>query len=65
MTRAEIMALMGLKDRKHFGQDYLQPALEINLVEMTIPDKPRSVNQKYRLTPLGQALRTQSNEQKT
>lgn len=31
--------------------------LQVELIEMTIPDKPRSCLQKYRLTPLGkQAL---------
>jgi ATP-dependent DNA helicase RecG len=34
----------------------LNPALEAGLVEMTLPDKPRSGKQKYRLTPKGRAL---------
>lgn len=44
------MALLQLKDDKHFRQLYLIPAIEQGLIEMTIPDKPRSRNQKYRLT---------------
>jgi ATP-dependent DNA helicase RecG len=28
----------------------------MELIEMTIPDKPRSKNQKYRLTAKGQAV---------
>lgn len=31
----------------------LTPALDAGLVEMTIPDKPRSSKQKYRLTEEG------------
>lgn len=55
-SRAEIMATLGLKDRMHFAKEYLQPALKADLVEMTIPDKPKSVKQKYRLTASGRAL---------
>ena len=58
MTRTELMDILSLKDRKHFNKDYLQPALEARLVEMTISDKPRSVKQKCRLTDLGRKLVT-------
>ena len=55
MTRQELMDLAGLKDRKHFTDAYLQPALESGLLEMTIGDKPQSSKQRYRLTAQGQA----------
>ncbi len=54
-ARQELMVLLGLSDRKHFVEAYLMPALQAELVEMTIPDKPQSSMQKYRLTSLGRA----------
>ena len=53
MSRSELMEKLRLKDRRHFGLDYLQPAFAAGLIEMTIPDKPRSSKQKYRLTEKG------------
>ena len=53
MNRKELMEAIGLKDVKHFTQYYLQPALLAGLLEMTIPDKPKSKNQSYRLTEKG------------
>lgn len=53
-SRKELQALLGLKDPDHFRMAYLQPALEAGLIEMTIPDKPKSRLQRYRLTTRGQ-----------
>lgn len=53
MTRAEIQDALQLRDRKSFRELYLTPALSQGLVEMTIPDKPNSRLQKYRLTSKG------------
>jgi hypothetical protein len=50
MTRSELQELLALKDRKSFNERYLQPALSAGVIEMTIPDKPSSRLQKYRLT---------------
>jgi hypothetical protein len=47
---------LGLKDDEHFRKAYLLPALEAGLVEMAIPDKPRSSKQKYRLTDKGRQV---------
>jgi ATP-dependent DNA helicase RecG len=55
-ARQELMDALGLKDRKHFGDVYLQPALEAGVLEMTIPDKPQSSKQRYRLTEQGRAV---------
>jgi len=52
MGRDELQAALDLKDRKSFRDLYLQPALEAGLIQMTIPDKPNSRLQGYRLTPV-------------
>ncbi len=49
-SRQEMMEFMGLVNRKHFSNHYLQPLLKEGLLEMTIPDKPQSKNQKYHTT---------------
>ena len=55
MKRQEMQASLGLKHDEHFRQAYLVPALSAGLIEMTIPDKPKSRLQKYRLTDKGRA----------
>jgi len=45
-----------LKHRDNFTDKYLKPALEAGFIEMTIPEKPRSSNQKYRLTIKGKLI---------
>ena len=56
MSRTELMSKLGLKDEKHFRQQYLQVAVSRGVIEMIIPDKPTSRLQKYRRTPLGEVL---------
>ncbi len=56
MSRREIQQKLALRDEKHFREFYLQPAMVAGLIEMTIPDKPTSRLQKYRLTPKGRLL---------
>jgi ATP-dependent DNA helicase RecG len=56
MTRDAIQKAIGIKDRKDFRRRYLHPALSAGLLEMTVPDKPNSRLQKYRLTEKGHRL---------
>ncbi|WP_045222134.1 Fic family protein [Desulfonatronum thioautotrophicum] len=59
MTRQQLKEALGLKDDEHFRKAYLLPALDAGLIEMTIPDKPRSSKQKYRLTDKGRQVMAQ------
>lgn len=56
MDRATLQKALGLKAEKNFRLLYIQPALAAGVVEMTIPDKPTSSKQKYRMTKLGEQL---------
>ena len=49
----DLMALMGRSDRTKFRRQVLNPLIAAGLIEMTIPDKPRSSLQRYRLTDKG------------
>lgn len=55
LGNAEIRARLGLKDRRHLRERYVVPALAEAVIEPTIPDKPNSRLQKYRLTAKGRA----------
>lgn len=46
-TSNALMEKLELKAKEGFRRNYLQPAIELNLVRMTIPDKPNSRNQRY------------------
>jgi ATP-dependent DNA helicase RecG len=46
LTRTEAQAALSLKGQANFRERYLGPALEVGLIEMTNPDKPRSSKQK-------------------
>jgi len=53
MGRETLQSALDLSDRKSFRERYIKPALDKGLIEMTIPDKPNSRLQKYRLTDKG------------
>jgi ATP-dependent DNA helicase RecG len=52
-SKRELQQAVGIRDEKHFREAYLRPALESGLLERTIPDKPQSSKQRYRLTSKG------------
>jgi len=58
MKRTAVQAALGLRHEDYFREAYLAPSLQGGFVEMTIPDKPKSSRQKYRLTAKGAVLRT-------
>lgn len=65
LSRDELQSQLGLADRNNFRVAYLAPALELGLVEMTLPQKPTSRHQRYRLTPSGQAWLAAHSHQQT
>lgn len=48
LSAKALLERLGLKHRQSFSSNYLRPALELGLIEMTAPDKPNSSRQKYR-----------------
>ncbi len=56
LSRRQLQDALGLKGEENFRNLYLEPAMKSGLVEMTIPHKPTSRLQKYRLTSAGKHL---------
>ena len=52
----ELMAITGRTDRTKFRHQVLNPLIAARLLEMSIPNKPTSSKQKYRLTDEGEKL---------
>lgn len=46
-TSNTLMEKLQLRAKEGFRRNYLHPAIELNLIRMTIPDKPNSRNQRY------------------
>lgn len=49
LSGKELMRRLKLRHRPTFRTSYLLPAIEQGLVELTVPEKPNSSQQKYRL----------------
>jgi ATP-dependent DNA helicase RecG len=54
-TLPRLMAPSGRSNRTKFRDQVLNPLLAAGLIEMTLPDKPRSPKQQYRITQAGRA----------
>jgi len=49
LSALDCMKAPGLSHRANFRKNYLHPALKADLIERTVPEKPNSRLQKYRL----------------
>jgi len=52
----ELIDELKLRHKPTFRMNYLKPAIKAGLIELTIPEKPKSRFQKYRLTDKGKAI---------
>jgi predicted transcriptional regulator len=56
LSRKEIFTAIGMKGDTRAGRRSIEPLLTDGYIEMTVPDKPNSKLQKYRLTEKGKAV---------
>lgn len=54
--------LCGRADRTKFRNQVIRPLLEAGLLRMTIPDKPRSSRQRYKITQAGEEALAENSE---
>lgn len=54
-NREDIQSAAGITHREHFRNFYVDPLIEAGWLERTVPEKPTSRLQKYRLTDKGHA----------
>lgn len=57
LSGGELQEALRLIHREHFRKAYLVPALEAGAIEMSLPDRPNSRLQRYRLTELGRRVK--------
>jgi len=50
------MDIVGRTSRTKFRNSVLKPLMQAGLIEMTIPEKPQTSNQKYRIPDMSRAL---------
>ena len=56
LSRKEIFTAIGMNGDSRSFKRHIEPLIEAGLIEMTIPDKPNSRLQKYRVTDDGSAI---------
>lgn len=61
LTVKEMLAKMGLKHRKNFLDNYLNPAIQAGFIRLLYPNSPRHPRQKYLLTVKGLAAYQEMN----
>ncbi len=51
-----LMNEVGHTNRTRFRDAFVRPLIKAGFMESTVPDKPRSSKQRYRLTAVGKAI---------
>ena len=59
LARSKLIALLGYNSRTGNFKRSLERLLALDFIEMTIPDKPKSRLQKYRLTETGRKRKSE------
>jgi predicted HTH transcriptional regulator len=59
-TRSEILDSVGYKNHTDNYKKYIEPLIQEHLIELTIPEYPRSSKQKYRTTLDGENLKNRN-----
>lgn len=55
-SATDLRSVMGMNNATKFKNKYLNPLIELGVVEMTQPESPNSPTQRYRLTEAGKGL---------
>ena len=65
MKRSELQKQLHLSHRENFYDNYLNPALKSQVIELLYPDSPNHPKQKYKLTARGIELQKLLEQDKT